>query len=91
MKTIDLSEVAALAPYLQSGAEPVVLIQDGRTVGAIVPATDDDVESMLLSINPRFEAILLRSQERLESEGGVSSAEARRRLGLPDIGSSTKS
>jgi hypothetical protein len=49
MKSIELSEVAALTPHLQAGAEPLFLTKNGHTVGAVVPATDDDVESMLLS------------------------------------------
>lgn len=84
MKTIDLSEVSALTPHVQPGSrEPVILLQNGKTVAAILPADEGDIESLLLSINPEFQAILERSQRRLESEGGVSSAEVRSRLGLP--------
>jgi antitoxin (DNA-binding transcriptional repressor) of toxin-antitoxin stability system len=83
MKSIELSEVSALVPLLQSSdQEPFVVTRNGTTVAAIVPATEDDVESLLLSINPAFQAILKRSQERLESEGGLTTAEVRRRLGL---------
>ena len=84
MKTIDLSEVSALAPHVQPGSqEPVIVIENGKTVAAILPADEGDIESLLLSINPQFQAILERSQRRLESEGGLSSAEVRSRLGLP--------
>ena len=84
MKSIDLSEVSALAPLVIPGShEPVILKRNGQTVAAIVPADEQDVESMLLSINPQFQAILERSQQRMESEGGVPSAEVRRRLNLP--------
>ena len=85
MKTIELSEVSALAPHVQAGSrEPVILTQNGETVAAIVPADEQDVESLLLSINPRFQAVLERSQQRLESEGGLSSSEVRSRLGLSE-------
>jgi hypothetical protein len=84
MKTIELSEVSALAPYLQpSGSEPVILTQDGQTVAAVFPANERDVENLLLSTNPQFQAILERSERRLESQRALSSAEVRRRLGLP--------
>ena len=84
MKTIELSQVAALTPHVQPGnQEPVILIQDGQTVAAILPADEQGVESMLLSLNPQFEAVLERSQKRLESEGGLPAAEVRARLGLP--------
>ncbi len=48
----------------------------------IAPTDDEDAESLLLSINPQFQAILERSQRRLESDGGLSNAEVRARLGL---------
>ena len=84
MKTIELSEVSALAPHVQAGShDPVIVVQNGKTVAAILPADEQDVESLLLSINPQFQAILERSQQRLESEGALSSAEVRNRLGLP--------
>jgi hypothetical protein len=89
MKSLDLSEVSALAPHVQSGAhEPLLVTKDGHTIAAVVPADDDDVESLLLSINPQFQAILERSQQRLLSEGGLSSAEVRQRLGLAPVGKS---
>jgi PHD/YefM family antitoxin component YafN of YafNO toxin-antitoxin module len=84
MKSIDLSEVSALVPLVALGSqEPVILTRDGQTVAAIVPTNEYDVESLLLSINPRFQAILEHSQQRIEREGGVPSAEVRKRLGLP--------
>ncbi len=84
MKTIEVSEVSALAPHVLPGTwEPVVLTRNGRTVAAVVPADDNDLESLLLSVNPRFQAILELSQQRLEAEGGLSSDEVRKTLGLP--------
>jgi antitoxin (DNA-binding transcriptional repressor) of toxin-antitoxin stability system len=83
MKTIELSEVSALAPHVQSGShEPVILTQNGHAVAAILPVDECDVENLLLSINPQFQAILDRSERRLKSEGLVSSADVRTRLGL---------
>ncbi len=90
MKTIELSEVSALAPHVQPGSrEPVILTQGGQAVAAVFPADEQDVENLLLSTNPQFQAILERSERRLESEGGISSAEVRRRLGLPARGPQT--
>lgn len=81
MKTIELSDIAALSPHLESSStEPVMVRRHGKTLAAVVPVDDDDVESLLLSINPRFQHILERSEERLRSEGPLSAAEVRRRL-----------
>jgi antitoxin (DNA-binding transcriptional repressor) of toxin-antitoxin stability system len=75
--------VAALTPHVQAGVnEPLIVTKDGHTVAAVVPTDDADIEDMLLSLNPKFQSILERSQQRLESEGGISSEEVRKRLGL---------
>jgi antitoxin (DNA-binding transcriptional repressor) of toxin-antitoxin stability system len=84
MKAIEISEVSALAPHIQPGcSEPFLLTDHGRVVATVVPADEEDAESMLLSISPRFAAILERSRTRLESEGGLSSDQVRKRLGIP--------
>ncbi len=85
MITIDLSEVSALAPHVQPGShEPIVVTLDGQAVAAVLPASDEEVEDLLLSVNAQFQAILERSQRRFDTEGGMSSEEVRRELGLPD-------
>jgi antitoxin (DNA-binding transcriptional repressor) of toxin-antitoxin stability system len=84
MKSIDLSEVSALVPLVTSGGtEPVFVTSEGQTVAAIVPTNAEDAESLLLSINPKFQEILERSENRLKTEGAVSSADVRSKLGLP--------
>jgi antitoxin (DNA-binding transcriptional repressor) of toxin-antitoxin stability system len=84
VKTIEISQVSALAAYVKPGcSEPLLLTEHGRVIATVVPADEDNAASMLLSINPQFRAILERSRVRLESEGGLSSTEARKRLGIP--------
>ena len=81
---MDLSEVLALAAHVQPGREePIIVTDGGRPVAAVIPVADEDVESLLLSINPAFQAILEKSERRLRTEGGLSSQEVRKRLGLP--------
>ena len=84
MKSIDLADVTALEPYFQPGAsEPVLLTSHGQTIAAVVPVgSEDDLEDLMLSRSTEFEAILQRSQQLLVQEGGLSSDDVRRRLGL---------
>ena len=84
MKSIDLADVSALVPLVTSGSnEMVILTQNGHAVAAVVPGNEQDMESLALSVNSQFQGILERSQKRLESEGGATSADVRARLGLP--------
>jgi hypothetical protein len=85
MKSVNFSDVTALEPFIQPGStEPVLVRSHGETVAAVLPVADPaDLEHLLLSRNPQFDEILERSQRRIEQEGGLSSDEVRRRLGLP--------
>jgi hypothetical protein len=53
-------------------------------------AEEDDGQSMLLSINPTFAAILDRSRRRVESQGGLSSDEAFLAMAHHALGESDK-
>jgi hypothetical protein len=54
----------------------------GPIPDATLAASSDDLEDLLLSRSPQIDAILQRSQQRLEQDGGVTSDKVRRRLGL---------
>lgn len=84
MKTLDLAKATApLADYARDvGKEPVVLTSGGRPVAALVAIENADLETVALSNHPRFLAVIERSRARQKSEGGISSGEMRRRLGL---------
>ncbi len=84
MKTIEMGMATApLAEYAQNvDKEPVILTQKGRPVAALVVIENPDVETVTLSTNPQFLALIERSRLRQKSEGGISSGEIRRRLRL---------
>jgi len=85
MKTLEMAEATApLAQYARNAAkEPLVLTEDGKPIAALVSVEDADWESISLSTNPKFIALIERSRARQRAEGGISPAEMRRRLSRP--------
>lgn len=82
MKLVDKKKAtAALAAYAEELASgPVVLTERGKPVAALVSLENVDLETVSLSTNPHFMELIGRSRRRVRSEGGVSSAEMRRRF-----------
>jgi antitoxin (DNA-binding transcriptional repressor) of toxin-antitoxin stability system len=91
MKTLEAEQATApLAHYLQGLSEdPVILTVDGKPVAALVPIENADLETATLSTDPRFLALIERSRARQKSEGGISSDEMRRRLGIKPAASAS--
>jgi antitoxin (DNA-binding transcriptional repressor) of toxin-antitoxin stability system len=84
MKTIELVQATApLAEYAQEvSKEPIIITLGGKPVAALVPIENADLETVTLSTHPQFLALIECSRARQKAEGGISSAEMRRRLGL---------
>ena len=84
MKTLELDKATApLAQYARRlKKEPVILTSHGKPIAALITMRNIDWETASLSTNPRFLAIIERSRARQKAEGGLSSDEMRRRLGL---------
>ncbi|MBI4518173.1 MAG: type II toxin-antitoxin system prevent-host-death family antitoxin [Deltaproteobacteria bacterium] len=75
---------APLADYVRDvRRQPVVVTRRGRPVAALMPIENADQETATLSTNPQFLALIERSRRRHRAEGGISSEEMRRRLGVP--------
>ena len=83
MRTVEIDE-ASLAEYgRKQRRETWVLTRRGKPVAAVVPVRDGmDAETFALSHNPAFIKIINRSWTSYKKKGGLSSEEARRRLGL---------
>ena len=66
MRVVSLAEVKAkLSAYLQEAERsgPVVITRNGKAVGVIVaPVDDDDLERLVLSRSPSFQALLKKSR-----------------------------
>ncbi|GFP30124.1 hypothetical protein HKBW3S42_00212 [Candidatus Hakubella thermalkaliphila] len=84
MKTVEMTQAtASLAEYArQVGLEPIVVTVKGKPIAAVVAIENADMETVSLSTNPQFLALIERSRARQQAEGGISSEEMRRRLGL---------
>lgn len=82
MKTLSIERHnPSLAMLVEMTADGVVIITQGnKPVCAVVPLAEEDLQTWQLGENPEFLAVMQHSWDRLQAEGGVSLAEARRRL-----------
>lgn len=82
MKTVELSgATGSLSEYARKARkEGLVLTRRGRPVAILVPVDSADLESLSLSTNPDFLAIIERSRARCKPGSGISTDEMRRRL-----------
>ena len=84
IRTLDIKQaVQPLAEYArQVDVGPIVVMTRGRPVAVVLAIENADLETISLSTNPQFLALIERSRVRHRREGGISSDEMRRRLGL---------
>ncbi len=86
MRTVDVTEATELlAQYArETQTGPIVVTQDGRPIAVVMPLENTDIETVSLSENAEFLALIERSRGRQQREGGLSSSEMRRRLGISE-------
>jgi antitoxin (DNA-binding transcriptional repressor) of toxin-antitoxin stability system len=84
MKTIDIAQANdSLSEYAKHAEDlPLVITHHGEPVAALLAVPNADLETVSLSTNPKFVALMERSRQRHASQGGISSEEMRRRFGL---------
>ena len=83
MTKIELKKASEpLSKYTQKAKHPVIVVKRGKPFAAVVPIRNADEETVSLSTNRKFLAIIERSRSRTKKEGAISSRELRRRLGL---------
>ena len=84
MKTLELDKATApLARYARGVKKhPIVVTVQGKPIAALLAVENADLETVSLSTNPCFVALIERSRVRQKFEGGISSEAMRRRLGL---------
>ncbi len=84
MKTLEISGTSPrLDEVIDSlREEPLVLTREGQPLAVLLPVAGSDPETVSLSLNPQFLALLEASARRHHTEGGISLEEMRRRLGV---------
>lgn len=82
MRTIEMDQATeSLAKYARKASKATLVVTDyGKPIAALVPLPNTDWETATLSSNPKFMDIIKRSRTRIKTEGGITSAELRRRL-----------
>ncbi len=81
-RTVELAEATqSLAEYAQHVDDGVIIVtRNGRPIAAVVALPNTDAETVALSQNSQFLAIIERSRARQTQEGGLSSAAMRERF-----------
>ncbi len=71
MKTIEISEIASLLEKYDKTAQPIILTRNGEPVAALFPIEDNDLETLSLSLNPKFISIIEKSRQSQQEEGRI--------------------
>jgi PHD/YefM family antitoxin component YafN of YafNO toxin-antitoxin module len=84
MKTLEMNQATGdLASYAaQVRREPVVVTDQGRPVMALMSIENADMETVSLSTDPRFIALIARSRALCKPGMGIPLAEIKRKHGL---------
>ena len=76
MKIAPLADVKArLSAYLEESSTngPIVITRNGRAVAVLLtPVDDEDLENLVLSRSPRFQAILNKSRQSIKDGKGLA-------------------
>jgi antitoxin (DNA-binding transcriptional repressor) of toxin-antitoxin stability system len=84
MRTVEVDQAtASLAEYARNlEDEPVILTRNGNPIAALTSLENVDWETISLSTNPKFIALIERIRAQQTAEGGYSSEEVRTMFGL---------
>ena len=83
MKTVEMAEAtASLSDYAQKARkETLIVTRRGKPIAALMPVdARTDLENLVVTTHPTFQAILERSEARYKTEGGLSTKQVRARL-----------
>lgn len=84
MRRVEMAEATgSLSDYAREARhEPVVVIQDGKPVAALMAVTEDDWEDLVVGTHPGFIALIERSRELCPTGEGIPLDEVKRKYGI---------
>jgi len=93
MKTLEIADATGpLATYARKlGRRPLIVTRRGRPMMALVPLENVDLETLSLSTNPDFIALIESSRARYPAGSGIPMEVVRRRMGIDHPGRARKS
>ncbi|NJL57698.1 type II toxin-antitoxin system Phd/YefM family antitoxin [bacterium] len=71
MKTVEISEIASHLESNDKPDRPLVLTRNGQPVAVLLPVEEDDLETLMLSVNSQFATIIERSRQSQREEGRI--------------------
>jgi hypothetical protein len=71
MKAIEISEIASLLENYDKTAYPLILTRNGQPIAALFPVEDVDIETLSLSMNPKFVDIINQSRKSQKEDGRI--------------------
>jgi prevent-host-death family protein len=83
VKTVEMAEAtASLSDYARKARkETLIVTRRGKPVAALMPVdSSTDLENLIVTTHPTFQAIMERSEVRYKTEGGLSTKQVRARL-----------
>ena len=85
MKKIDITQATnSLGQYAHElEQEPLVLTECGHAIAALLPIDDAGLESLTLSLNPKFQSLIDRARAEYRNGSSLSAEDVRRELGIP--------
>lgn len=71
MRKIEISEIASVFENYGKNELPLILIRNGQPVAALFSVEDVDMETLSISINPKFIKIVEESRRSQKEEGRI--------------------
>lgn len=71
MRKVEISEIASLLDNYDKNELPLILTRNGQPVAALFPVEDVDMETLSISMNPKFINIIEQARKSQKEEGRI--------------------